>query len=174
MPGAGHFNPEPNQRRPLKLSVKQSKQFLIPDIKNRGDKRKIAKRKLHPKQPIAKTKIKDNTKPESEKVEVMDSKAEAMLRYQDMIKRKIQQQRQYPSWAAKKGIEGVSHLEFTLFADGRVGAINLLASSGSSILDRAAVDTIKRAAPFKPIPPEFNRSSLTLEISLVFKLDKDQ
>ncbi|MCD4779505.1 MAG: energy transducer TonB [Candidatus Omnitrophica bacterium] len=43
-------------------------------------------------------------------------------------------------------------------------------SSGFKILDKEAISTVKRAAPFRPIPRKFNRSSLTIEVTLVFQL----
>ena len=108
---------------------------------------------------------------DEEKIEVINSDEEAMLRYQDMVKRKIQELRKYPLWAKKQGFEGVSSLRFTLSSDGVVRDIKIFSSSGFKILDREAVSTIKKASPFLRVPSKIKNSILTMEITLVFQLE---
>ena len=108
--------------------------------------------------------------PVEKKVEVIDPTQEAMLRYQDMVKQRIEETRRYPSWAKRQGIEGVSYLIFTLLSNGAVQDIRIIRSSGFDILDEEAISTVKRASLFKPIPEKFNCSSLTMEVALAFQL----
>lgn len=50
----------------------------------------------------------------------------------------------YPTAARERGIEGVVLLAVQVKADGRVGKVRVKASSGSAILDDAALGTVKR------------------------------
>jgi periplasmic protein TonB len=58
----------------------------------------------------------------------------------------------YPSMALEMNITGTVFLSFCVREDGGVESIDILKGSGASILDRDAVSTIRRAAPF-PRPP---------------------
>lgn len=66
----------------------------------------------------------------------------------EKIRSRIEEAKFYPGWARRQGIEGTVELLFTLSADGRVQEVRILRSSGSSILDEAAVQVIRRAAPY--------------------------
>ncbi|MGE5476735.1 MAG: TonB family protein [Bacteroidales bacterium] len=48
---------------------------------------------------------------------------------------------------------GITRLRFTLDAGGELISAEVAESSGSFTLDRAAVDAVRRAAPFPPPPP---------------------
>lgn len=106
-----------------------------------------------------------------ERIEVPEPDEEAMLRYQDMIKQRIESCRKYPGWAKKRGFEGITYVKFTLSSNGMIENITLVRSSGFTVLDKEAVATVKRAMPFKPFPVEIKRSSLTMEVALVFCLN---
>jgi protein TonB len=49
-------------------------------------------------------------------------------------------------------MEGVTEVQFRITRDGTVEGVTVVKSSGFPLLDRASVETIKRAAPFPPIP----------------------
>lgn len=165
----------------LMVSVEIEKPALLPKIDIIGEEKKFKEVIEKPKQPEPESKphprleeiaveepYKDSIK---EKFEVIDSAKEAMLRYQDMVKQKIESCRRYPHWAKERKLEGVSCLVFTLLSNGMVQDIKLIRSSGFGILDKEAVSTVKRASPFCPIPPKLNCSSFTMEVSLVFELE---
>ncbi len=59
---------------------------------------------------------------------------------------------QYPEEAQNRGIEGRVLVSFIIMADGTVKDIKILNSSGYTLLDKNAVDTVKNSAPF-PKPP---------------------
>jgi protein TonB len=58
----------------------------------------------------------------------------------------------YPPMALEMKISGTVLLSFCVREDGDVDSIEILKGSGASILDRDAVATVRRAAPF-PHPP---------------------
>lgn len=105
-----------------------------------------------------------------EKIDIPEPDNEAMLRYQDMVKQKIESRRRYPSWARRQNMQGVSHIVFKLLPDGSASDLRLIKSSGFSILDNEALSTVGRAAPFDPMPPGFSRGYITIELEIVFKM----
>jgi periplasmic protein TonB len=58
----------------------------------------------------------------------------------------------YPAMALEMKITGTVFLSFCVREDGGIESIDILKGSGASVLDRDAVSTIRRAAPF-PRPP---------------------
>lgn len=82
---------------------------------------------------------------------------EALFVYLMMVKKKIEEGKQYPSDALKKDEEGEVHLKFTILQDGSVKNISIIKSSGSRILDEASVQLMKRVSPFFPPPGNYSR-----------------
>jgi len=68
------------------------------------------------------------------------------------IKDNIQNKISYPRIARKMGWEGKVIVSFMVGKDGRVQDVHIVESSGFTALDKNAIDTIKKAAPF-PCPP---------------------
>ena len=66
----------------------------------------------------------------------------------DMITRKII----YPETAREMGWQGKVKVSFVISSDGFVRDVQILQSSGIDILDKNAVETVKKASPF-PRPP---------------------
>ncbi|MFA6148479.1 MAG: TonB family protein [bacterium] len=84
------------------------------------------------------------------------------------IKRKIENVWNYPYEAAAAGIQGELSLDFVIARNGKVDSINLIYSSGSKILDDEAILAIRKAAPFDPIPKEYNIPSLRIRGRFVY------
>jgi protein TonB len=63
------------------------------------------------------------------------------------IRDAVHKAKYYPLLAKKRGIEGKTTVEFTINIKGNPENIRVVKSSGSEILDSAAVETITRAAP---------------------------
>lgn len=90
----------------------------------------------------------------------------AVSNYPGKIVRKLRRALRYPSSAKRKGISGEVHVRFTVARNGGVTGMRVVRSSGSPILDRAALDTVRRAAPFPKIPD--GRSSWPFTVPLAF------
>lgn len=60
----------------------------------------------------------------------------------------------YPTEARRQQLYGELQLAVTLLPDGRIADIEVLRSSGHALLDQSAQDTLRRAAPFAPFPPD--------------------
>lgn len=120
----------------------------------------------------AKTGVKTSTN-KSVHVEDVDTHQDDMdmLRYKDIIKAKIASYTRYPALARNKDIEGIVSIAFTILSDGLTEDITIVESSGSKILDKEAVKTVKRASPFPSIPERFERNLLTIKVPFVFVLE---
>ncbi|WP_374467707.1 energy transducer TonB, partial [Ferrovibrio sp.] len=65
--------------------------------------------------------------------------------------------RDYPRAARLRRQEGTPRIAITLDTSGRLLALTLTESSGFALLDEAALDMARRAAPFPP--PQFPRGT---------------
>lgn len=66
----------------------------------------------------------------------------------------LEKYRRYPAAARARRQQGVVHVRFKMNRAGRLLSSEILRSSGSPALDRAALDTVRRAQPLPAIPPE--------------------
>jgi protein TonB len=60
----------------------------------------------------------------------------------------------YPEEARKQGIEGELRLLLLLLPNGNIDEVRILSSSGNAILDRAANQIVRKAAPYEGIPAD--------------------
>ena len=70
----------------------------------------------------------------------------------------------YPTEARQAGIHGTVRMLVVLKNDGTVKELQVLESSGSSLLDDAAIRIVRLAAPFSSFPEELRKESDVLEI----------
>ena len=103
-------------------------------------------------------------------IESQDIIKESILRYQDSVKQKIQEERRYPRWALRLGREGAVRISFNLLSSGEIKDVRLIGSSGINELDTEAMNAVKRAIPFLPFPASFGKSELQFEIDIVFRI----
>ncbi|MFH1094542.1 MAG: energy transducer TonB [Candidatus Omnitrophota bacterium] len=104
------------------------------------------------------------------KVVAPDEADEAMLRYQDMVKQRIESNRNYPMRAQRMHLEGTVDLAFVINADGNSRNVRVIQSSGSKFLDEQALDTIRKASPFMSLPEEIGKSSVDIRVAIVYSL----
>ncbi len=70
----------------------------------------------------------------------------------------------YPTEARRQQLYGSLRLLVALLANGKVSEIQILQSSGHSILDQAAVEIVNMAAPFDPFPEAMRAEADILDI----------
>jgi protein TonB len=92
----------------------------------------------------------------------------AVSNYPGTVYAKLRRSLRYPSEARRKRIRGEVHVRFTVSRSGGVGSVGVARSSGSPLLDNAALETVRRAAPFPEIPPAAGRSSWSFTVPLAF------
>ncbi len=95
-----------------------------------------------------------------------DNKGEGVLSAEifEIIRDFIEKAKTYPVIARKRGIEGTVYISFKINPQGKPQELKILKSSGSSILDTATKDIVKRAAPFPYIDSP-------VEVPVVFQLN---
>lgn len=81
----------------------------------------------------------------------------------------IQRQQHYPDSAVAMEREGRITLMFTLYATGQVEHVRVVRSSGTTILDEAALAAVKQAAPFAGVQ-KYLRGKEEYQIDVVFEL----
>lgn len=70
----------------------------------------------------------------------------------------------YPTAARQQQLYGSLRMLVALFPNGEVSEIQILQSSGHSLLDQAAVEIVNMAAPFDPFPEAMRAEADILEI----------
>lgn len=89
----------------------------------------------------------------------------AVSNYPGKIVGKLRRALRYPAGTDQRG---EAQVRFTVSRSGSVNGIRIVRSSGSPVLDEAAVATVRRAAPFPEIPAAAGRSSWAFTIPLAF------
>lgn len=83
---------------------------------------------------------------------------------------RLQRYKRYPTEAQERGDEGVAQLAFSVDRSGRVHNARILRSSGSSLLDRATLDLVTRAAPLPAPPPEIRGAQIAIVVPINYNL----
>lgn len=121
------------------------------------------------KQPEAKVEKKSEKKVEVEGKETvpLETKDYRYASYFAHVKRKIQLAWRWPEEARK--YTGAVILNFVLRQDGTLVRVELLDSSGHQVLDDAAMEAVKKAAPFNSFPPAIKRELLPIKGRFVYR-----
>ena len=90
--------------------------------------------------------------------------------YKMRLKEKIESIWKYPPEAARKGIYADLYIRFTILKNGELGSVELLRTSGYKMLDDAAMQALRDAAPFWPLPEEWGEDSFTITGHFVYTL----
>ncbi len=77
----------------------------------------------------------------------------------------------YPSEAAHRGVYGQVNLKFIIEANGKVSKIQVVESSGHTILDQAIVEAVRLASPFAPLPKGFQKDKLIVKGNFTYVLN---
>jgi TonB family protein len=90
--------------------------------------------------------------------------------YLDKIRKRLLQIWKYPQKAYEKNEEGIAVVKMSIDASGKLSETNLISSSGSILLDEDALGVVRAAAPFEPLPLDYNISRLHIVASFRYKL----
>ena len=86
----------------------------------------------------------------------------AVSNYPGKVARKLRRALRGVSRAARRSV----HVHFVVTRNGALGSVRITQSSGSATLDKAALASVRRAAPFPPIPAAAGRSSWKFSVPL--------
>ncbi|MFC1719040.1 energy transducer TonB [Candidatus Poribacteria bacterium] len=87
-----------------------------------------------------------------------------------IVRSKIETEKKYPVSARSAGIEGRSGVRMTILSNGQLERAEVVDPSGYEILDNAALQSVRDASPFPPIPAEAGRDKIGMLIYLVFRI----
>lgn len=88
-------------------------------------------------------------------------------KFQQALLRHVARYQRYPNAARVAQLRGSVETLFSMGRNGTVLGVWVKTSSGQPVLDKEAIDTIRRAQPLPPIPPELP-DRLNIQVSLVF------
>jgi TonB family protein len=95
-----------------------------------------------------------------------------MLRYEQKISAWLQRHKTYPSMARQLGQHGTPVIRIRIDRQGNVKFSSIDQSSGYQMIDRAALDMVKRANPLPTAPKEYPGGALLeFRIPVQFKLN---
>jgi TonB family protein len=80
-----------------------------------------------------------------------------------LIRARIEKLKRYPVLARRRGIEGKVVVAFTITKQGEVKEAVITRSSGFALLDKAALNSVRKAAPFPYLPDR-------IVVPIVYKL----
>ena len=78
----------------------------------------------------------------------------------------------YPETARARKLYGSLRLLVAIAADGSLRDVRVLESSGHAVLDAAALNIVRLAAPYAPLPPAMRRDTDVLEIVRTWQFQK--
>jgi len=101
----------------------------------------------------------------------LDTAEFKQLGYMYKLKSRIEQAWQYPVSAMRLGMTGDLYIQFVIQEDGSLKEVRLLRTSGNPILDEAALQAIKDAAPFLPLPKQWKVEQFAIKGRFVYTLN---
>ena len=100
----------------------------------------------------------------------MENFDEIRARYLQQLMNVIAAHKYYPTRARRRKVEGHVKVEFMVRQNGVIENVRLAASSGSKVLDKAALDVLSRAKQFEPFPKELGIKPLEFVVPLDYRL----
>lgn len=131
---------------------------------NKGNKEQNAKRGNLAGKPQTRTSNADASRRDHVSVEGNA----AASNYPGQVVSKLRRSLRYPREAKRQNLRGEAMVHFEVLRGGDLSALRLMRSSGSPVLDQAALETVRRAAPFPAIPMEARRASWTFTLPIAF------
>jgi protein TonB len=90
--------------------------------------------------------------------------------YFGMVRLKIESCKTYPESAKSRHMEGRVKVQFVITTDGNISSLKVVQHAGHASLSTAALNAVKKAAPFPRPPPGLLKCPLHMEITILFEL----
>lgn len=135
-----------------------------------SEKSKTFKEKFFDKDVIGKLAQKGKEEAKTDNGITFDTHEFKYYGYMQRLKEKIEGIWRYPPDAAERGIYGDLYVRFTIKKNGKLGAVELVRTSGHKSLDDAAIKALKDAEPYWPLPDEWGKDGLTITGHFVYSL----
>lgn len=89
----------------------------------------------------------------------------------ETILRRVEELKRYPASARVDRAEGKVVVKAMIDEDGSIGEVEVFQSSGHPGLDKAAIETLRQAAPFH-LPRPLGQPHMTIKIPMSYRLDR--
>jgi protein TonB len=86
------------------------------------------------------------------------------------IAQQVERHKGYPASARARHETGTAELAFTLDRNGKVVTSRIVRTSGSAALDQETIDTVRRAQPFSPPPPNMPGETFEFTVPIRFNI----
>ncbi|MFP4036627.1 MAG: TonB family protein [Desulfobacteraceae bacterium] len=103
----------------------------------------------------------------------LDTKDRRYVDYASAVKERLMEQWVYPEKARELLLEGRLLLVFTLSRSGDTAGMEVLQSSGHTVLDREACRAVRAASPFPAFPEHLNVHRLHIRASFDYRLTQN-
>jgi periplasmic protein TonB len=80
--------------------------------------------------------------------------------------------KRYPATALESHWEGIAEVKLTIGADGRIREAVIVNSSGHDVLDKVAIDMVRKAAPLTEIKPALRNKEFSINLPIVFNIER--
>ncbi|WP_018247964.1 energy transducer TonB [Orenia marismortui] len=130
----------------------------------------VAEERAQKSRPIANNQKQTTKEVDNSLAQNSVQKQEISESYFQMVLRRIAAAKRYPQYARDQEFEGKALVEFVIRSDGRLEKSRVVNSSGYPSLDHEAIATLKRSAPFPPIPKRSGNNLVTMRVAIVFEL----
>lgn len=173
------FKTQINKEESLELAMKyfiQNESYLAPEKQALTSKQSS---KIAPKKSQSKTSAKTSAKPLNERIENLNLKSNESTKSSilsskqseesalNKIQEAIQKAQIYPPIAQKKRMSGVVKVEFMWMSDKTLADLKIIQSSGYTLLDKSALESIRKAS--LNFPSYERNLKITLPISYEIK-----
>jgi TonB family protein len=90
--------------------------------------------------------------------------------YMRMLRDRIESIWKYPREAARRGRTGDLYIKFSIKKNGELNKIELVRTSGHRDLDEAAIQALKKAEPYWPLPENYDKDVLEITGHFIYVL----
>lgn len=99
------------------------------------------------------------------------AQGEALAAWRGVLATWLSAHRRYPEQARRDGVQGQPTVRFTVEPSGRVTSVELVTSSGSTVLDEATIAML-RGATLPPFPPGLAQAARTESVRVHYSLEQ--
>lgn len=155
--------PQP-KKEPKKTVQKPQKQPMPPQITKEATKDSIPVKTVEAQAPTP-----QETPKAKPQLAAAKTDTDEVKKYLAKLRKSLQDNLEYPYYAKKAGIEGVTVVCFCVKKDGSMPthSLKIIKGSGHAVLDRHALETVQNSAPF-PSPPN-GELEVTIPVSFTIK-----
>ena len=158
-----NFNPVPLYQG----SVKKKSRRFISNVRNVSLTHGFTEESLD--SPQSTTMVK--TEPPSTNFSSLDL-GELHRSFHGKIWQRVAKVKYYPRMARKRGFEGKPIVAFTLESNGELVDLKLIEASNYDLLNKAALETIRRGIPYPPIPEPLGKNSISFNLPISYVLER--